>query len=865
MTDQNILIKQQKELVRLRAKASRSEKLSAAHAETGEQLRQAVSLLNAALEADADGLLITDIQRRITKYNKNFLNLFRVPPYVLRQKVDIELMNLLAERLHRGEAFTDQVLHLYLHPDQEAFEILEFKDGRVFELYAKPQKDGKRVIGRIWLFRDITSRIRTERNFRKNEEQFRTILNSTAEAIYGLDLKGNCTFCNRAFLHQMRFEKEEDVLGRNMHELIHHKREDGSSHPVEECKDKIAWKGEGIHIDDEVFRRADGSSFYAEYWSYPIRSNNEITGIVVTFLDITERRRIETALKENEAKYRALFTKMLNAFSYHKIVLDEKGLPVDYVFLEVNDSFERLTGLVREDILGKRATEVMPGIRGSDFDWISVYGEVALTCKEIRFEQYSSDFDRWFAVSAYCTEKEYFGAILEDITERKRMEEAIKEQAYVDTLTGLPNRMLFMEHLNLAINQARRNERVLAVLFLDLDRFKPINDAFGHAAGDQILKQVAARLKNSVRDTDTVTRIGGDEFSILLPNVEHIEDISKVSEKIISAVNKPYMLDEHELHISASIGISTYPDDSIRPEILLRNADIAMYHAKGQGSGNYQFYSPVMKARTIERMRFENSLRKALDRKEIVVFYQPQIEIATGQLICAEALARWQHPEFGLLAPVQFIPLAENTGLINSIGEYVLYTACEQTRKWQRKGYPSFCVSVNLSAREFHSPFIVERILRTLKDTGLEARYLELEITESTAMRDIMLSREKMEQLSGAGVHFALDDFGTGYSSLTYLKKFPIRKLKIDRSFIRGVKGDPDDQAIVRAVIALAHSLKLSVVAEGVETDDQVSFLKSCHCDHMQGFLYSKPLSAGEFWKVIPGSTTARAAELNGK
>jgi diguanylate cyclase (GGDEF)-like protein/PAS domain S-box-containing protein len=866
MTDQNLLIKQQKELVRLRQKASRFERLNSVHAGMGKQIKETISLLSATLDATADGLLITDVSRKITKYNRKLLKLLRVPASLARHNDDIALTAFCSEQVKDPVEFTGRILHLYSHPDEESFDILEFKDGRVFERYSKPLKLGKTITGRVWSFRDISIWSRAEKAFQESEEQFRMILNSTAEAIYGIDIIGNCTFCNSSFLRQMRFEREEDLLGRNMHDLIHYKKVDGTPYPQEECRGYlVTWKGEGVHVDDEVFWRSDGSSFYVEYWSYPIKRGDEIIGTVVTFLDISDRKRIENALRESEAKYRALFTKMLNGFSYHKIVLDEKGLPVDYIFLEVNDSFERLTGLDRKDILGKRATEILPGLRGSDFDWIRVYGEVALTCKEIRFEQFSSDFDRWFAVSAYCTEKGYFGAILEDITERKRMEQAIKEQAYLDTLTGLPNRMLFMEHLNLAINQARRNEQVLAVLFLDLDRFKPINDAFGHATGDQVLKQVASRLKSCVRDTDMVTRIGGDEFSILLPNVDQIEDISKVTEKIISTVNKPYMLNEHELHISASVGISTYPDDSIRPEILLRNADIAMYHAKGQGSGNYQFYSPVMKARTIERMRFESSLRKALDRKEIMVYFQPQIDILTGELVCAEALVRWQHPEFGLLAPVQFIPLAENTGLINSIGEYVLHTACEQKKAWQRAGYPSFCVAVNLSVHEFQSPLIVERILGTLKNTGLEPHFLELEITEGTAMRDIALSSEKMEQLSETGIRFSLDDFGTGYSSLSYLKKFPIRKLKIDRSFISGLKENTDDRAIVHAVIALAHSLELSVVAEGVETDEQMSFLRSCRCDQMQGFLYSKPLPAEDFQKMIPGARAVPAAGIQGK
>jgi len=302
--------------------------------------------------------------------------------------------------------------------------------------------------------------------------------------------------------------------------------------------------------------------------------------------------------------------------------------------------------------------------------------------------------------------------------------------------------------------------------------------------------------------------------------------------------------------MSTSIGISIYPDDSIRPEMLLRNADIAMYHAKEQGRSNYQFYSPTMKVRTIERMMFENNLRRALDRGELVVFYQPQVDIATRKMVGAEALIRWRHPELGLLSAAQFISLAEKTGLIDSIGEYVLQTVCKQNKALQDAGCPPICMTVNLSAREFQNPGIIDKVSQILQETGLDPQFLELEITESIAMRDAVLTSDKLGKLSEMGILFSLDDFGKGYSSLNYLKKFPIRKLKIDQSFINGLKDDTDDQAIVNAVVQMAHSLKLRVVAEGVETDDQMLFLRSCNCDQMQGYLYSEPLPIEDFQKL---------------
>ena len=961
-------IERQKELHQLRKKAVVRKDLRSTRSDMGKQIEHTISLLNATLESAANGLLVVDNSGKIASYNKNFLKMWRISESLAGQGDDRALVEFVRDQLQEPDAFLKKIRYLYAHPEKESFDVITFKDGRVFERFSRPQRVGCETVGRVWSFHDVTERIRTatelersraefeaifnsiadaaifvdnglrivlinpaftrmfgyrlkelkgkstrmlyahradysaagmkrlrpafecryrrkdgtvfpgetigapvidakglnrgflsilrdisgrkriEEALRESEEQFRMLLNSTAEAICGIDMYGNCMFCNTSFLRQMLYEKEGDVLGKNMHELIHDKRPDGAVYPFRECRTcKGFAEGESVHRDDEVLWRADGSPFHAEYWSYPIRHEGSVIGAVVTFLDISERKWVGDALKASEAKYRALFTEMLNGFAYHKIIVDEHGVPSDYVFLEINEAFEKLTGLKKKDVIGKSVTEVIPGIREADFDWIGTYGKVALSGEGVRFEEFSSALNRWYSVSAFCTEKGYFGAIFEDVTERRRMEDDIRYVAYHDTLTGLSNRGVFVDHLDLAITQAHRDSYMLAVLFLDLDRFKHINDAFGHAAGDQLLKEVAARLKKCVRETDTVSRIGGDEFSLLLSHIRHAEDASVIAEKIISAVQEPYVIDDHELHISTSIGISTYPDDSIRPETLLNSADIAMYHAKEMGRGGYQFYSPVMKVRTIERMIFEKSMRAALDRGEFLVYYQPQVDIMSKRIVCAEALVRWQHPERGLVDPGRFITLAEASGTITVIGDYVLRTACMQNRIWQEAGSPSLCVTVNLSSHEFQNPGIVQRITRILEETGLAPHLLELEITESTAMQDAARTIRKLQELADMGIRFSLDDFGIGYSSLSYLKKFPINKLKIDQSFIRSIKEDQDSRAIVYAVIALAHSLNLSVVAEGVETDEQLLFLQSCHCDQIQGYLFSKPLPVVDF------------------
>ncbi|HEX8947602.1 MAG TPA: EAL domain-containing protein [Dissulfurispiraceae bacterium] len=437
-----------------------------------------------------------------------------------------------------------------------------------------------------------------------------------------------------------------------------------------------------------------------------------------------------------------------------------------------------------------------------------------------------------------------------DITDRKRMEETIRRQASHDPLTDLPNRTLFMDHLNLELAKARRSRKMLAVLFLDLDRFKNINDTLGHSTGDLLLMAVADRLKSCVREVDTVARIGGDEFNILLTNISHPDDIAVIVKKLIAVFEESFVIEGHMLHETASIGISIYPDDGDDTEVLLKNADIAMYHAKDQGRNNYQFYNPAINIMTLRRLLLENNLRQMINRGELVLYYQPQLNIGTGKIVCVEALARWQHPELGVLNPPQFIPLAEETGIITSIDEWVLSTACAQAKSWQRAGYHPICVTVNLSRQQFQKPDLVEIVSSILKDTGLNPALLHLEVTENTAMQDVNHTLDALKRLADLGVKASIDDFGTGYSSLSCLKKLPVQKLKIDKSLIQGLKEDKDDRAIVNALITMAHNLNLGAVAEGVETNEQLSFLSSSRCDEMQGFLFSEPLPSGKFEKL---------------
>jgi diguanylate cyclase (GGDEF)-like protein len=423
--------------------------------------------------------------------------------------------------------------------------------------------------------------------------------------------------------------------------------------------------------------------------------------------------------------------------------------------------------------------------------------------------------------------------------------------AYYDVLTGLPNRVLYNDRLSLALAHAQRTREMLVVLFLDMDRFKDINDTLGHSAGDQLLKTVARRMADSLRKEDTITRLGGDEFTLLLPGMTQAEDIAEIAQKILEAVRKPLMLGSHEVNITASIGIAIYAADGEDAVALLKNADTAMYHAKEQGRNNYQFFTPALHIKTVEQLEMESSLHHAQEREEFIVYYQPLVDIKTGRIVSSEALLRWQHPERGLINPAEFISMTERTGLIVPIGEWVLRTACAQNKAWQDAGLPLLLVAVNLSARQFQQENLVEMVVLALKETGMDPRFLVLEVTESTAMYNIESAAYKMERLNRLGVHLAIDDLGTGYSSLSYLKTFPIHALKIDRSFMQNVVTDSNDAAIVTAIISMGKGLGLKVVAEGVETTAQLEFLRSLGCDEAQGYLFDKPMAAGEFKKML--------------
>lgn len=442
---------------------------------------------------------------------------------------------------------------------------------------------------------------------------------------------------------------------------------------------------------------------------------------------------------------------------------------------------------------------------------------------------------------------------IEDITDRKRNEERLEFQANHDSLTRLPNRTLLSDRIRQGLLFANRNKKYLALFFIDLDQFKYINDSLGHDIGDTLLKMVAERLGSTLRASDTLARYGGDEFIVLIADLTGEDDADVVARKLQKALLRPFKIYEHELVISCSIGISLFPRDGADVQTLLRHADIALYRTKELGRGSFIHYNPEMNTSAFTRIKFEKYLRKALANNEFLLYYQPKIDLQQGNMTGLEALIRWQSPAFGLVSPDTFIPLAEETGLIVSIGEWVLRTACAQIKSWQNDGLPYVPVAVNLSPRQFLQKDIVTIIQRTLEETGLEARYLELEITESLGMHHMEQTITLMNEIKALGVRLTMDDFGTGYSSLSYLKLFPFDTLKLDKSFIHDITTDQESANIVKSVITMAHCLNLKVIAEAVETPEQLACLKNYDCDEMQGFLFSPPLTAEECEKLFRG------------
>ncbi len=590
--------------------------------------------------------------------------------------------------------------------------------------------------------------------------------------------------------------------------------------------------------EERQYRRADGSVFWCLVSGYALDHSRANEGSIWVFADITER-------KEAEEKLRLSAT-VIEHIADGVVVLDAQGSIV-----AVNPAFTQITGYSEAEALGKDRTLTRSGRHEQVF-----YDEMwqqQLDTGFWRGELWSLRkngelYLEFLTVSAVRDTRgrtTHYVGVFSDITKAKESQEKLDHLAHHDPLTALPNRLLFHDRLQHALQRATRDGEQLALLFIDLDRFKNVNDTLGHHIGDELLKQVAKALQDRLREGDTLARLGGDEFIVLLEDIENQYGASQVAEKLVQMFEEPFMVAGHELFVTCSVGISLFPDDAADLNMLIRNADVAMYQAKARGRNGFSFYAPSMTGEGVERLRLETFLRRSIEKDEIFLNYQPQVEIDTGRLVGVEALVRWNHPELGLIPPIRFIPLAEDTGFINQLGKWVLHEACRQMVRWQEAGLHVPKIAVNLSAKQFERGSIVNMVADILHDTGLEPQRLQLEVTESVIMNtgDAMVF---INDLHSIGVALAIDDFGTGYSSLAYLKQLPVQTLKIDRSFIKDISTDVNDEAIAIAIIQLGKSMNLSVIAEGVETEEQAAFLLRHGCNLAQGYFYSRPLLADD-------------------
>jgi|APLak6261680187_1056133.scaffolds.fasta_scaffold00947_1 diguanylate cyclase (GGDEF)-like protein/PAS domain S-box-containing protein len=529
----------------------------------------------------------------------------------------------------------------------------------------------------------------------------------------------------------------------------------------------------------------------------------------------------------------------------------------DKPLIYVNPAFERITGYTAQEVIGRNPRFLV----GEDWEQIGLE-EIRASLRGRRvartvLRNYRKDGTLFWnelslaPVSDESGEATHFISIINDVTERVNYETQLEHQANYDALTGLANRNLLADRMAQTITYAHRAHRLVAVILLDLDRFKVVNDSLGHATGDELLKVVAERLNVCVRPGDTVARLGGDEFVVVMADVAHEDDVAPLVRNLLGLLAHDITVAGHDVVATASVGVALYPRDGEEAESLLKNADVAMYRAKDLGRNSFQFYTPEMNVRTLQRLELETALRHALERNELVLFYQPKVELQRGQMVGAEALIRWRHPRLGMVSPADFIPLAEETGLIVPIGKWVIETACNQIKAWQNEGLPDISVAVNLSACQFEQEDLPRVVAQALHLSKVQAHCLELELTESAVMQNPERTVATLRELKSIGVRLSLDDFGTGYSSLNYLKRFPIDTLKIDQSFVRDITIDADGAAIAVAVVSLAHSLRLSVVAEGVETEAQLNYLRRHSCDEMQGYYFSRPLPADEFAALL--------------
>ena len=693
-------------------------------------------------------------------------------------------------------------------------------------------------LGVVYVGTDFTDRRRADEALRESEHRYRTLFdcNPLPMWVYDVDTL-RFVGVNDEAVRNYGYSREE-FESMSILDVRPHEEADAVRALVPQLPERVG---------PAIFRhkKKDGTLIDVDVSSFEFVSGGRKRRLVIG-RDITEKQEAEKRLRASEARYRLLFER--NLAGVYRISMDGR-------VLDCNDACARIFGYAsRSEMMAQDANTFYFDPADRDALIKQLREQRSVTNLEMRMRKRDGSAV-WVLENVTLLdgrENGIFEGTVIDITERKSAQEEIEYQAYHDVLTGLPNRLLFRDRISIALAHARRSARAAAVMFLDLDDFKRVNDSLGHTVGDRLLQAVALRLVGCVRAEDTVARMGGDEFTILLSDVNDARGAATVAKKILETVNQRVVVDGYELKVTTSVGIALFPGDGFDAETLLKNADRAMYRAKQLGRNNYQYATtPPIDDRAI----LERKLLQAIDNNQLVLHYQPIVDIASGAVVGAEALVRWNDPTRGMLPPESFIPAAEESELIVTIGEWVLRTGCTQMKRWHDSGMGKMRLAVNLSARQFQQRDLANVVGRVLEETKMPGNCLELEITESTVMQNAEVSLSTMMMLKSMGVRISIDDFGTGYSSLSYLKRFPIDTLKIDQEFVRDLSADVNDQAIITAVVSMARALKLRVIAEGVETEDQLGFLQREECAEMQGFLYSKPVPASDFEAALRHAT----------